>query len=503
MSPVVPRSQKLLLGLGESILVTNTLCTGFFLNAYLLEVACLTAGDVATIQIVQGMFDLLNDPLIGTLSDNTRTRYGRRRPWMLLGTCLLPASFFLLFSPSPFGDTNETGKLFYYMLCFCGLSVGLTCFNISVASLVPEMTDDYDERTSLSSYRLAIGNVIGFICLMAMTNLVSANEDNSALGYRLGGLVVGSMLLVFGLVTFFFIKESPSSYWSPVQGFKERSSSYGQMQAESSPESGPPTFLEEVRLVLKNKAYLWLLAIWLCGPTAMTVLQSSLILYCKYIMGDVTLITPLILIVQGMAFLSLPVWIHLSKLKGKRWTYNAGALGLAGFTAALTFNSSLVFGYIVCCGVGFCLIVVYLIPYSMLPDCIEYDEYITGRRREGIYVGFFGFLMKISVTFAIGGANLLLKATGYEAPKESCGVPLEAVDDDDELSAQNTSTLMVIRMLVGVVPAGFFCLAALAVSQYPITKDYHTDLLRKIAEKKEAAAEGSKNDGLRRSSAML
>ena len=67
------------------------------------------------------MFDLLNDPLIGTLSDNTKTRYGRRRPWMLLGTCLLPASFFLLFSPSPFGDANETGKLFYYMICFCGL----------------------------------------------------------------------------------------------------------------------------------------------------------------------------------------------------------------------------------------------------------------------------------------------------------------------------------------------------------------------------------------------
>ena len=168
--------------------------------------------------------------------------------------------------------------------------------------------------------------------------------------------------------------------------------------------------------------------------------------------------------------------------------YNTGALALAGFSATLTFNSSLVLGYILSCGVGFCLIVVYLIPYSMLPDCIEYDEYMTGRRREGIYVGFFGFLMKISVTLALGGANLLLKATGYESPQEACGVKLDIAADDS--STQNTSTLMVIRMLVGVVPAGFFCLAAIAVSQYPITKDYHTDLLKKIAEKKEVRACG-------------
>ena len=64
-----------------------------------------------------------------------------------------------------------------------GHSVGVTCFNISVASLVPEMTDDYDERTSLSSYRLAIGNVMGFICLMTMTNLISNNEDDTGEGF--------------------------------------------------------------------------------------------------------------------------------------------------------------------------------------------------------------------------------------------------------------------------------------------------------------------------------
>ncbi|GMI01250.1 hypothetical protein TrST_g7013 [Triparma strigata] len=513
--PKVPRTQKILLGLGESVLVTNTMCTGFFLNAYLLETACLTAGDVATIQIVQGCFDLLNDPLIGMLSDNTKTRFGRRRPWMAFGTVLLPFAFFFLFSPSPFGS-SESGKLFFYMASFCGCSIGVTCFNISVASLVPELTDDYDERTSLSSYRLAIGNAVGFCGLMAMSNIVTHYEgDAPQTGFKLGGLVVGIMIAVIGSITFFFIKEKPSSYWKKEDvvgrnpSFQERTSSYGQMTLSDSGRRRSSvaltgentTFIHEIKLVFKNRAFLWLLLIWLCGPSAVFILQSSLVLYCKYVFHDAALITPIIILVQGMAFLSLPFWLHISKTRGKRMAYNIGAIGLAGFTTCLTFNSDRILGYFIAAGVGFCLIVVYLIPYSMLPDCVELDEHMTGRRREGIYVGFFGFLMKISVTLAIGGSNLLLKSTGYEAPKESCGVSVDMAADDD--SGQNEATIAVIRMLVGIVPAGFFVIAALCVSQYPITKEFHANLVKEIAADKEKAERERQGDGVRGSGRML
>jgi len=136
---LVPLNQKIFIGLGEAVLSTSTLATGFFLNAYFLEVACLQPQDVAAIQIVQGCFDLINDPVVGTLSDHTRSRFGRRRPWMLLGSILLPLSYFLCFSPSPW--TSDSLKTLYYLFAFCGISVGVTCMNISVASLVPEMTE--------------------------------------------------------------------------------------------------------------------------------------------------------------------------------------------------------------------------------------------------------------------------------------------------------------------------------------------------------------------------
>jgi len=178
-------------------MVSNTLTTGFFLNSYLLETACLDGVHVAVIQVVQGFFDVINDPVVGTLSDHTRTRWGRRRPWMLLGSMVLPVSYWLLFCESPF--SNEDFKLFYYMFCFCGVSFGVTCMNISISALVPELTDDYDERTSLSSYRLAIGNLTAFGSLMVMTKMLSNySAANKVAGYRDSALVVAIIMAILG-----------------------------------------------------------------------------------------------------------------------------------------------------------------------------------------------------------------------------------------------------------------------------------------------------------------
>ena len=379
--------------------------------------------------------------------------------------------------------------------------------NISISALVPELTDDYDERTSLSSYRLAIGNLTAFGSLMVMTQMLSNySAADKAAGYRDSALVVAIIMAILGVTCFTFIREkfmttnaeNMNSIEGPASPPKKKKS-YDEMIEDGSPTTRTRKtssivmenrkFKDEIKLVLENKAFLWLAGIWLCGPTALFVLQSSLVLYCKYILNDETLITNIIIIVQGCSFASLPFWLKLSKAKGKRFAYNCAAAGLMVFTSCLTFNSSLLFGYFCASGIGLNLIVVYLIPYSMLPDCIEEDEYRTGRRREGIYVGFFGFMMKISVTLAMGFTNVLLKVVGYQAPTETCGDGIEEEDEElDENGAlpatQNFATKKVIRFLVGVGPACFFAIAMLCVSRYPITKDYHADLLRKIEEKK-------------------
>lgn len=389
----VPLNQKIIIGFGEAVLATAVLATGFFMNAYFLEVACLEPDDVAFIQVVQGIFDLLNDPIIGTLSDHTKTRLGRRRPWMLLGTCLLPISFFLNFSPSLF--ENPKVKAFYYFMTYCGISVGMTCINISVASLVPEMTEDYDERSTISSFRLAVGNLVAFGALMAMSSVVNKYDklNKLKLGYQLGGLTVAIIMASSGLICFLFIREKSSATkrkkgnQTVVEELSDESTTTPNndkddnnnndlnaitleidepdnpraQRTSSSIES--VKLIEEVRLVLKNKAFLWLLCIWLCGPTAFAMLQSALLLYCKYIMNDSTLLQPMIALTQGMAMLSLPLWVWIMQSKGKRTAYQIGAGCLASCMIALNFTSSIESGFFFAGGIGFCLISVYLVPY--------------------------------------------------------------------------------------------------------------------------------------------
>jgi len=167
--------------------------------------------------------------------------------------------------------------------------------NISVAALVPELTDDYDERSSLSAYRLAIGNLLGFCSLMVMTQILETYDSTDIVdGYRNSSFVVAIIMASLGILCFTFIREK----FKPVvhNEYEERApptDKHAKMvdstdsRDSSSSATGPRTrkassisfenrkFKDELKLVLENKAFLWLSGIWLCGPTAMYVRASE------------------------------------------------------------------------------------------------------------------------------------------------------------------------------------------------------------------------------------
>jgi Na+/melibiose symporter-like transporter len=172
--------------------------------------------------------------------------------------------------------------------------------NISVSALVPELTDDYDERTSLSSYRLAVGNVLGFCSLMVMTQMLSTySAADKIAGFRDSASVVAAIMACLGLTCFVLIREKfvhkpqqefverpPVSTNSTPKKKKKKNEFFEMMEDDAA--DGTPTrqrkassivmddhkFKDELKLVLDNKAFLWLSGIWLCGPTALFVLQS-------------------------------------------------------------------------------------------------------------------------------------------------------------------------------------------------------------------------------------
>src|SRR5512136_817638 len=176
---------KLAFGVGDLGPAIVAAINGFFLNAFLLDVAGLRPAVAGTIFLVVKIWDAVNDPIMGALTDRTRTRWGRRRPWLLFAAIPFGVFFFLQWIVPPLDDF---GKFWYYLLVALLLDMAYTAVNVPYAALTPELTHDYDERTSLSSYRFSFSILGGVLAAFLHTIIVgavaSARGGNIFLGYR-------------------------------------------------------------------------------------------------------------------------------------------------------------------------------------------------------------------------------------------------------------------------------------------------------------------------------
>jgi len=451
----LPIRVKLLLALGESIQGISATIAGFFLNTYFLETCCLDPAQVSLIQLIQGSFDTFNDPLIGYLSDRTRTRWGRRRPWLLFGGPFMALSFFGLWSPLP-PDVGAAAKFAYYLTCIMGVSVGSTSIQIQIASLAPELTEDYDERTMVSALRLATSMFAGLASVM-LHQLLVTRAARPAVGYQRSGLIFAVVIFVCAWTVFHGIREK----FTPEQESHQRLG-----------------IAQQVKTVFINRAFCCVTVVYLCGPTAVCLVQANLLMFCKYVLGDGDFITFIMLGVQSSCLLSAPLWVLFGTRIGKREMYFVGGPALSGAMAGIYVAESRTAAMVLGIVIGACLPVAYLAPYSMLPDVIEDDELRTGKRREGIYAGFFTVSLKLSLTLAMTTTNAVLEVAGYSPPESLCGADSRASVEED---AQSEEVLQVIRCLIGPIPALLVIVAILFSWAFPITRKSHAALVDKVA----------------------
>lgn len=446
---ILPLRTKLLISLGESVQGIWVTIAGFFLNIYFLEVCCLDPATVSLIQLIQGLFDAFNDPLIGYLSDHTRTRWGRRRPWLLFGGPFLAVSYFFLWSKAP-DDWSDVARFMYYLLSYMGVSIGVTCVQIQIAALVPELTDDYNERTVIGACRILAVIISGLITVVGHGCLIGLSDSKEA-GYRVSGGVFAVIIVICSWTVFSGIRET----FIPEQEVGEKLS-----------------IAMELKTLFRNRAFWCVVIVYLCGPTAVVLVQSNLFMYCKYVVKNENLVWFIIIVVQGSAVVTAPLWVLFANKFGKREVYFVGgpilivALMCIGLVRE-EFLAVLLGGV-----VGSCLAIVYLAPYSMLPDVIEDDELRTGKRREGLFAGFFTVSLKLTVTFAMTCTNLVLKATGYRSPRIACGFT-DNNDDGSLPDSQPDGVISSIMWLVGPIPAVCILTGMFFAWAYPITRESH------------------------------
>ena len=151
-SEKVPLVTKFAFGAGDVGPATATGIMSFFMLYFFTDVARISPAVAGVILLINKIWDSINDPIIGVISDRVQTRWGRRRPWFLFGAIPFGVTFVLLFLVPPF---NATGLFWYYLVVSFMLDLAFTVVNVPYTALTPELTHDYDERTSLNSYRFA------------------------------------------------------------------------------------------------------------------------------------------------------------------------------------------------------------------------------------------------------------------------------------------------------------------------------------------------------------
>jgi GPH family glycoside/pentoside/hexuronide:cation symporter len=451
---------KLAYGAGDFGTAIVAALKGFFLLIFLTDVARMNPAAAGSILLLSKIWDAINDPLIGWLSDRTRSRWGRRRPWILFGAIPFGLLFFLLWLTPPL---EPTAKYFYYLLIALAGDAAFTVVNLPYTALTPELTHDYDERTSLNSFRFAFSIAGGLIAAVAHPQIVSSFATPQ-LGYTVSAALWGVLVTLPCFIVFAGTRERPESIQPPAQ-------------------EGQIPYWEQLRIAFANRPYRFVIGLYLLSWLALQLVQTVIIYFLTYYLRRADQIPLVLLAVQGSSFLCLFIWSQVSRRLDKRVVYILGATIWLVVQLALFFVTPERFGWVLplaaLAGAG--VAVAYLVPWAMMPDVIEYDELTTGQRREGVFYGFMVFLQKACLALGIYIVGLVLNWTGYITPTDAVPVPV-----------QPESALEAIRFLMGPVPATILAASLVLVYFYPITRAEHARVRAELARRAAAATSTSR-----------
>jgi GPH family glycoside/pentoside/hexuronide:cation symporter len=341
------------------------------------------------------------------------------------------------------------------------LRVAFTIVNVPYTALTPEITEDYDERTSLTGFRFAFSIAGGLMAVLAFPTVVGL-LGSTVTSYAISGGLLGLFVVASPIVTFATTREKPT--------FSE----VNKQHVETDEKIG---FFQGLRIAFQNRPFVYVVGIYLCSWLVVQFVQANLLLYLRYWVEDDTLFQPFVLVLQVTSFSFLVVWSWVSRKLSKRTAYFIGSAVFLVITVAIFFVPQGVAPwilYIIAFLGGIGVSMALLIPWSMLPDVVDHDELETGERREGVYYGLFVFVQKIGLSLALAGSTWLLGLAGYINPEE-VNVAVEQPD----------AVLLVLRLAVSVLPLALILLSLPLAYFYPITRERFQEMHQELVRRKQ------------------
>lgn len=442
--------RKLAIGVGDFGCNLYWQTAQLYLLFFYTDVVGLPATVAGLIYMTALIWDAVMDPIVGLVADRTRSRWGRYRPYLVLGGPLLALAFAGLFAGPA---AHVAGAVAFALVSQLAFRTLYALVSIPYASLFARVTRDSAQRGDLTGFRMVFGAMAAI--LVAALTLPLASALGGEAGGRQGWIVLGA---VYGaLATGCLLLTA----WG----------SRGLDTPDAAPEPRRPVG-DVWRSLASNRALHLLLGAIVISSFATTMFSKNLLYYFKYVIGDAKMGSLALGAVALTIVVTTPLWALALRVIGKRNVWLVGTipsvLGLTLWHFGDGQPLGVLYGALVLQGMGAAAGVVCF--WSMLPDTVEYGEWRSGVRTESLVFGLTVLGQKVALGLGAGALGLALTHVGY--------VPNVA---------QSAETLEGIKALMFWVPLAGVLAAAGLISLYPIDRRTHAAMVEEIAARAGAA----------------
>lgn len=409
-----------------------------FLPPYYAQMPALNTGLVGILIVIARLFDVVSDPLIGSVSDRVHTRFGRRLPWIAGGTPILMLAAWFLFVPGP-----DPGAA-YLLISTIAAYLGWTLIYLPYTTLGAELSTDYDERSRITAWRE------GFFVLGTLVAIVLPIVARRTSGIDGSGLEALAVFLVLALpvATYILLRQISEGGLTPQPATNWR---------------------EGARLLVANGPFRRLLAAYLLNGAANGLPAALFMFFVISILGASQLTAGIFLVIYFLAgVVGLPVWLRIGRRWSKHRLWCATMLFVSVvFPTTLMFsaNTASIVGYVlVCIFGGSTLGIDQAMAASIQADVIDEDTAAGGNHRAGLYFGLWGMATKLAFALSLGVAYPLLWVAGFEAGAEHNGA----------------TALWTLSLVYGLLPVLVKLGVVRLMWHFPLDRRRHTALRQAI-----------------------
>ena len=402
--------------------------------------------------ILWSLWNAFNDPMIGYLSDRTKTRWGRRVPWMMGATIPLAVVMIMLFTP-PIGSNSDLVNFFYLLIILMSYDTVFTSFNLNYNALFSEMFVEMEDRGAIGKIRISftmIATILAFVLPSLIIDDITNkyNRPETLTQYQMTGIIAAIIIIV----SYFIILK-----WG-VREPKEFSK-----DAETA-----MSFIITIKNTIKNKSFLWFMIPALGTWMVIYILPALAPLHMTYAIGieDSMLIGVVLLVIFLSAAASTPLWEYIRVKKGARMS---GMIGISVWAIPIllfAFATSLEMALIVAIFMGIGLGGGIYFYDQCLAEIIDEDEIMYGTRRSGIYYAVINFLIRMSTIINFVIIGLVFSSADWQTYDPNPGV----------------NTILALRLLMGVYPLIVLVVSLVGLYFYPIHGEQLIENRRKLTE---------------------